>query len=326
VADLVDYAQQPGKETDIGPVLPVVNAKLALPIADAWQVLPFANAPLLPFANAVQALPFVNETVASSGNVGNLRCRFAYIDHPYPAAAFGLSAESDLWTGRSLIDWAFLPGSEVDQTEFISNGPTYSILVQLDPKPRPNFVRWSDAAKRELSLIRSYSSPKYLVAFNLIQATWQAPAPTLASVVSDIRNKVDLPIQDVARMVGVGRRQFYNLMAGASRSSEGEARIRAVQSYVDRLYALVGSDPKQVRTALLAPLTKFGSTNLFESMSRWNGPSVEEMFAQVTLLLSRPESDLHRKTSDRLRLSEEQMSRAANALKERRRVADSSSE
>lgn len=79
-------------------------------------------------------------------------------------------------------------------------------------------------------------------------------APSLADLVSDLKDRLDLPVEDVAAMVGVGRRHFYNLMSGATVSSAREAWIRVLHAIVDDLDVAVGGDRGRLRAAILMPV------------------------------------------------------------------------
>src|ERR1700694_3774073 len=262
---------------------------------------------------------FPSEALRLSGSVGKFRCRFSYGEHPYPAAALGLTASSDQWTGRSLVDWIFLPGSEVDQTDFLLSGATYSALV-IEAKGLPDLVRWSSASNREL-FITTNAPPGWFATLELIATTPSNQLQSLASVVADLRRRVDLPIHDIARMCGGGRRQFYNLISGASRSSEDEARIRSVHSYVERLATMAGNDPHQVRAALLMPLAEFDHKSLFSAIVTWDSTEVRRRFDHLVRLLS--DRDSHATSLARsARLSRDELLNASAGMRERRRSAD----
>ena len=88
----------------------------------------------------------------------------------------------------------------------------------------------------------------------------------LAVLCAEMRTFIDLPVQDLARMVGVGRRQFYNLLNGetpAMRSSEDERRLRLVHDHLKHL-SDVGSDASTLRSAVLTPLPAISGKSFFE--------------------------------------------------------------
>jgi len=78
--------------------------------------------------------------------------------------------------------------------------------------------------------------------------------PSLAELVGELRDRVDLPVEDIASMVGVRRRQFYNLINGATVSSTREARIRLLHAIVRDLDVAVGGDRGRLRAAILMPV------------------------------------------------------------------------
>ena len=84
--------------------------------------------------------------------------------------------------------------------------------------------------------------------------TLASPEPQLAEVAGRIRDLTGLPVADVAAMVGIGRRQFYNLLGGGSASLETELRVRHLAALLDRLTGVVGEEPEAVRSALLTPV------------------------------------------------------------------------
>ena len=79
---------------------------------------------------------------------------------------------------------------------------------------------------------------------------------TLAEAAKQMRDLVDLPVQDVARMAGIGRRQYYNILRGKAtsmRSSADERRFHLLNEFLGQLYERLG-DPRAVRSAVLMPL------------------------------------------------------------------------
>jgi len=77
---------------------------------------------------------------------------------------------------------------------------------------------------------------------------------TVAELTQAMRQAIDLPVQDLAQMAGVGRRQFYNLMRGESEpDAERESRIRLVAQVIQELAHQLES-PGAVRAAALTPL------------------------------------------------------------------------
>src|SRR5680860_1547665 len=110
-----------------------------------------------------------------------------------------------------------------------------------------------DAGERDFELDFAYL---HLHVSSLWVAAEREPArvPSLASLARDLKEKVDLPVDDVAAMVGVRRRQFYNLVNGRTASADSEARIRLIHRIVDELDAAVDHDRSRLRAALLMPV------------------------------------------------------------------------
>jgi hypothetical protein len=78
--------------------------------------------------------------------------------------------------------------------------------------------------------------------------------PELATVARRVRDLAGLPVNDVARMIGIGRRQFYNLLGRGSSSPETELRLRHLEAQLERLTGVVGEDSTAIRSALLTPV------------------------------------------------------------------------
>jgi hypothetical protein len=81
-----------------------------------------------------------------------------------------------------------------------------------------------------------------------------AGPPELAQLARRLRELVDLPVSDLAAMIGIGRRQFYNLLKDGSTSAETELRLRHLADRVERLAGVVGEEPAAIRSALLTPV------------------------------------------------------------------------
>jgi hypothetical protein len=88
---------------------------------------------------------------------------------------------------------------------------------------------------------------------------------TVAELTTEMREMIDLPVQDLARMCGVQRRQFYNLMNGDShpRNADHEQRLRQLHRILRDLFTALDENPEAVRAAVLTPLGD-GLTTFFE--------------------------------------------------------------
>jgi uncharacterized protein (TIGR04255 family) len=79
-------------------------------------------------------------------------------------------------------------------------------------------------------------------------------ARPLSAVLKSLRESIDIPVADLARMVGLRRRQFYNLLAGDSTSADTESRIRQLAVEIERLATVTEEGPQAMRSAVLAPV------------------------------------------------------------------------
>jgi len=67
------------------------------------------------------------------------------------------------------------------------------------------------------------------------------------------RSQAGLPVQDLAAMFGIGRRQFYNLVSGDQTTDDDRvARIARVAEAIGKVSDWVGPNSRRVRTLLLA--------------------------------------------------------------------------
>ena len=66
------------------------------------------------------------------------------------------------------------------------------------------------------------------------------------------RQSAGLPVQDLAAMLGIKRRQFYNLASGEEPDNSCEDRIFRVANAIGKISDLVEGNSRHVRAALLA--------------------------------------------------------------------------
>jgi hypothetical protein len=109
------------------------------------------------------------------------------------------------------------------------------------------------------------------LAFNRIDAVWMPrdavtirvyldiedtaiADPPLGDALQTLRSQVALPAADIAAMVGVKRRQLYNLLTRGRAPAERERWIHVLASAFDRIDAAADHDPARVRAAVLKPL------------------------------------------------------------------------
>lgn len=111
-----------------------------------------------------------------------------------------------------------------------------------------------------------------------------APLEPLAAVLASMRESIDIPVVDLARMIGLGRRQFYNLLDGNPTSTETEARIRRLAAAIERLAAVTEGGPQTLRAAVLTPIGP-DAINFFEVAAagddRRLAATVEALLVQI---------------------------------------------
>lgn len=107
---------------------------------------------------------------------------------------------------------------------------------------------------------------------------------SLAELTEQMRNLVDLPVQDLARMCGIGRRQYYYLMrrkAETMKTPGGEQRLRLVHRYLFDLHARLGS-PAAVRAAVLMPLPGCSMRSLLDVSANDELPAVQAAYQELS--------------------------------------------
>jgi hypothetical protein len=156
-----------------------------------------------------------------------------------------------------------------------------SLTGATTPAAPPSWLDWTSPDATKIVL-----APDLLEA-RVVQSTADLPDAvvtpanqtlTLSGVCAEMRALIDLPVQDLARMVGVGRRQFYNLMNGetpAMRSSEDERHLRVVH---DRLKSLssASSGASSLRSAVLTPLTELGGKSFYDAAHSGDASLLED--------------------------------------------------
>ena len=90
------------------------------------------------------------------------------------------------------------------------------------------------------------------------------PAPTLSNVVESLREETMLPVNEVAAMIGVGRRQLYNILDGEGTSVETEQHILVVSQMVESLRRRLNQDRRRIRTSLLTPISEIEGKSLVQ--------------------------------------------------------------
>ncbi len=106
------------------------------------------------------------------------------------------------------------------------------------------------------------------IGFNHVDAVWVPHAVCMRVIVDPITPTLEplddalkmirecsgLPAIDVAAMIGVKRRQFYNLLNGERASSDRERWIRSLAAVLSALRDAADGDTARVRASILRPL------------------------------------------------------------------------
>jgi hypothetical protein len=139
------------------------------------------------------------------------------------------------------------------------------------------------------------------VAFNHIDVAWMgrgvisvrvilsdekvgaAAADPLAHTLQELRVRTGLPAADVAAMVGVKRRQFYNLLASGRAGVDRQRWIHELASGIERLNSAASDDPARVRAAILKPLAD--GTTFFDRASTQDEGAVRGAVDELVAML-----------------------------------------
>ena len=93
-------------------------------------------------------------------------------------------------------------------------------------------------------------------------------AQPVNELASQMRDLVDLPVQDLARMCGLRRRQYYNVMSGEAASTRSEQLMRLLHAELTALWQELDSDPALVRSAVLTRSKRSTTQRSMTSRSR----------------------------------------------------------
>jgi hypothetical protein len=106
-----------------------------------------------------------------------------------------------------------------------------------------------------------------------------APQVELVQVLKTLRERAGLPVGDLAAMLGVSRRQFYNWVGRENEPDTGqEQRIRGSAALIADLHERLGG-PRRVRAVLLAA-TAHGS--VFDALKAGDLATAEAAIAAAT--------------------------------------------
>ncbi len=181
---------------------------------------------------------------------------------PLLSRAHGSTGESGspaweaLDSGQSLSLYALPRCEVVDRKNLsavltISSGLTRAMLsgvlaAGLVILPKPS-VRFADEMVGPFQVVQAPSPVQGQISVGIA-------AEPLPEVLQAMRAQAGLPVGDLAGLLGVKRRQFYNWLSEENSPDPGaETRIRQVAELIEGLFAQLGSG-KQVRAALLTPV------------------------------------------------------------------------
>jgi hypothetical protein len=254
---------------------------------------------------------------------------------------------SSAWTGEYDVTSILAPGID-DQTDASTTGlVNYFFETKSSYAKRPTFIRLSEDVDRNNYILTMPPVGRFIV-FNVavsaslgrnaavaspsasvvsaspslsaITATATVEAPTeLARIVADVRQKVDLPVADIAKICGVGRRQFYNLLQGSTKTATDEGRIRRVHSYLSAIYELLGHDPGRVRSAVLMPLQKQEYLSFFDVAALGNDSKTRAAFEDLQQAIGSG-LPLHQSVPPSLQASPEVAEHSLRVISERARL------
>jgi hypothetical protein len=148
-----------------------------------------------------------------------------------------------------------------------------------------------------------------------------APQLDLAEVAEQMRDLVDLPVQDIARMAGIGRRQYYNLMRGKAtsmRTTADERRFHLLHRLLSELHRQVG-DPRAVRGAVLMPVEGLGFRSFMEVAAE-SADALQPAYDALAVALSAGETSRRRPLppSAKMPADDERLAEAADFLRDYR--------
>jgi hypothetical protein len=141
-------------------------------------------------------------------------------------------------------------------------------------------------------------------------------AKSVAELLADLRGRIALPVQDLAHMCGMRRRQYYNLMAGQQPTPSSERQIRLVHAHAVHLYGALQERSDLVRAAVLTPLGDAGESYYDVAIAE-DAARLRDSFAHLLKTIERPAGQLATDAlppSGRLRPGHPAWERAAELL------------
>jgi len=208
--------------------------------------------------------------------------------HVVPSVDFGRVALDSQFTGAA-SNGPF--GPYFSQMENLDD----MVLIYTNYAPSP--VRGREVYVIVKALPWTFNAPEVLpepcarIKKAAVPFALEAPTPTtevagelsLADVAVQMRNAVDLPVQDLGRMAGVGRRHYYNLLQGKAqvmKRSDDEARLRLLHSQLMALSDQLTS-PASVRAAVLMPLPENGQASFFSVAETGDVASMKSAYDEL---------------------------------------------
>jgi transcriptional regulator with XRE-family HTH domain len=155
------------------------------------------------------------------------------------------AGERDLWWRPAGSDRIFFIPDEVLQQ------PTLSLGISADETwllNAPQLESLRETIQSRLELLARQAADTLVHLQQLQSGVVVLDVPTQ---LQEARLQAGLPVQDVAAMFGVKRRQYYNLMNGDSPSLDTERRIGPVSEAIRRIASAAGN-PRTTRSAILA--------------------------------------------------------------------------
>lgn len=176
-----------------------------------------------------------------------------------PRSFIDAAEATTLPTIGTLGAWGMLPlGASERASVVMADGPTGRSVYWpewfsvLDPDLATTDVGFNlvDA----VWITRSDLRVRVLIGASAADPSAAETSKSLAETLRGLREATGLPAADVAAMVGVKRRQLYNLLQGGRASAERERWIHTLTAVVATLSDAADGASEQVRAALLRPL------------------------------------------------------------------------
>ena len=180
---------------------------------------------------------------------------FAYRD-PFRNVVIG-SPFSTLRQSPKLVDIIF-PSPKVGIVDLQTSDPS-EFTMSLSATPVQTRIGTGEFYSSDPDrVIEAWYRHRFAPAPTLTEATTltetsSAPVLDIPEALGDARTRAGLPVQDLAAMFGIKRRQFYNLISGEDMPDAArEKRIGRVADALRAMSDQLGGNSRSVRTLLLA--------------------------------------------------------------------------